>query len=141
MSNQLNFLFNKMISINDLTKGFERENLFENVSITIHSNNKIALVGKNGSGKTTFLKCLVGQEDFKGRIISNEIKISLMEQEKSFDYLNKTFKDYIKDKKEKLEAKKIKLETELGNQEIYEDENKFNSLIDNYNLLFSRHFI
>ncbi len=137
MSNQLNSIFNKMISINDLTKGFERENLFENVSITINSNNKIALVGKNGSGKTTFLKCLVGQEDFKGRIISNEIKISLMEQEKSFDYLNKTFKDYIKDKKEKLEAKKIKLETELGNQEIYEDENKFNSLIDNYNLLLA----
>lgn len=137
MSNQLNSIFNKMISINDLTKCFGRENLFENISITINSNNKIALVGKNGAGKTTFLKCLVGQEDFKGRIISNEIKISLMEQEKSFDYLNKTFKDYIKDKKEKLEAKKIKLETELGNQEIYEDENKFNSLIDNYNLLLA----
>jgi len=126
-----------MISINNLTKSFGRENLFEEISINIHPNNRIALVGKNGAGKTTLLKCLVGQEDFQGRIISDEIKISLMEQEKNFDNLDKTFNDYIKDKKEKLENKRIELETELGNPEIYEDEDKFNHVIDSYNLLLA----
>ncbi len=126
-----------MININNFTKSFGRENLFEDISLTIHPNNKIALVGKNGSGKTTLLKCLVGHEDFQGRIESNDIKISLMEQEKNFDDLDKTFNDYMKDKKEELENKKIKLEAELGNQEIYEDEDKFNHIIDSYNLLLA----
>ena len=135
MQNPLNLRTNTMISINDFTKGFEKENLFDDISLTIHPNIRTALIGKNGSGKTTFLKCLVGQEDFQGRITSSEIKISLMEQEKSFNNLEKTFNNYIEDKKKKLENKRIKLETELGNPEIYNNEDKFNSLIDEYNLL------
>jgi len=126
-----------MISINNFTKGFERDNLLEDVSLTIHPNNRIALVGKNGSGKTTFLKCLVGQEDFSGRIESNEVKISLMEQEKNFDNINKTFNDYLDDKNKKLEDEKLELETEMGKPEAYESEDSFNSLMDKYNLLLT----
>lgn len=126
-----------MISINNLTKSFGRENLFDDLSLTIQLNNRIALVGKNGSGKTTLLKCLVGQENFDGRITSGEIKISLMEQEKNFDHLEKTFNDYIKEKKEKLENQIKKLESEFGNPEIYENENKFNHIMDSYNLLLA----
>ena len=126
-----------MININNLKKGFGKENLFDDLSITIHPNLKIALVGKNGAGKTTFLRCLVGQEDFQGRIISEDVKISLMEQEQNFDHLKKTFNEFIVDKKVELEKKKIAFETELGNPEIYENEDKFNHVIDNYNLLLS----
>ena len=137
MQNQLNSTSENMISINDFTKGFEKDNLFENVSIALHSGNRVALIGKNGSGKTTFLKCLMGQEDFQGRIESNETKISLMEQEKNFDNLDKTFNDYIEDKNRKQEAERIKLETKLGLPEIYDDENRFNLIMDRYNLLLA----
>jgi ATP-binding cassette, subfamily F, member 3 len=124
-----------MISINDFTKSFERDNLFENLSITIHPNNRIALVGGNGTGKTTLLKCLVGQEDFQGRIESSEIKISLMEQEKNFSNLDKTFNDYIQEKNRSQEEKIKALEIKLGDPQIYEDENQFNLIINKYNLL------
>ena len=55
-----------MISIQDLSKRFERENLFENLNLVIHPKEKIAFVGKNGSGKTTFFNCLAGKENFDG---------------------------------------------------------------------------
>lgn len=126
-----------MISIQDLSKGFERENLFENVNLVFHPKEKIAFVGKNGSGKTTFFNCLAGKESFNGRILASEIKISLMEQEQNFINLNKTFEEYLSDKKKKLEERRKQLEKEIGNPEIYEDEGKFNSLMDEYTLLLT----
>ncbi len=126
-----------MISINDFTKSFERDNLFENMNLIIHPNKRIALVGKNGAGKTTFLRCLVGQEEFQGRITTDKIKISIMEQENNFENLDKTFNDYISDKKQGLEKMKIELEEQMSAPEFYEDENKFSALMNRYDLLLT----
>ena len=60
-----------------------------------------------------------------------------MEQEQNFSNLDKTFEEYLKDKKKALEESKKQLETEIGNPEIYENEDKFNSLMDEYNLLLT----
>ena len=95
MQNRLNTSTNTMISIQDLSKGFERENLFEHVNLVFHPKDKIAFVGKNGSGKTTFFNCLTGKESLDGRILISELKISLMEQEQNFSNLNKTFEEYL----------------------------------------------
>ncbi len=126
-----------MISIQNLSKGFERENLFEYVNLVLHPKDKIAFVGKNGSGKTTFFNCLAGKESFNGRILVSEIKISLMEQEQNFSNLDKTFEEYLNDKKKELEKRKKNLELEIGHPEVYGDESKFNSLMDEYNLLLT----
>ena len=126
-----------MISINDFTKEFERESLFENLNLVIHPNKKIALVGKNGSGKTTFLRCLVGKEKFEGRIISDGMKISMMEQENNFENIEETLKEYLDNQKKKLENIKEELEKELQNPELYESESKFNAVMDRYNLLLT----
>lgn len=126
-----------MISMQELSKAFERESLFTNVNLVIHPNTKIAFIGKNGSGKTTLLNCLAGKESFEGRIISSEVKISLMEQDQNFAELDKTFEEYLQDKKNELEKIKEKLEIEIGNPEIYENEKKFNSLMDEYTLLLA----
>ncbi len=137
MQNRLNSYTDTMISIQNLSKGFERENLFEHVNLVIHPKDKIAFVGKNGSGKTTFFNCLAGKESFDGRILISEIKISLMEQEQNFTDLDQTFEEYLNEKKKELEKRKKQLEKEIGNPKIYEDENKFNSLMDEYNLLLT----
>lgn len=124
-----------MIFINDFSKGFERENLMENINLVIHPDKRIALVGKNGAGKSTFLKCLSGKEDFSGRIVSEGVGVSMMEQESNFENLDRSFRDYINDKKKALEDKKTSMEEKMGTPEIYENEDKFNSLTDRYNLL------
>ena len=59
-----------LISINNLTFGYEGNinNIFENVSFNIDTNWKLGLIGRNGKGKTTFLKLLQGKYEYKGTI-------------------------------------------------------------------------
>lgn len=59
-----------LIHVNHLTFGYEGslENLFEDVSFHIDTDWKLGLIGRNGKGKTTFLKLLLGQFPFQGTI-------------------------------------------------------------------------
>ena len=50
----------KALEITNLSKGFDEGPLFEGVSLRIGRGDRIGIVGANGCGKTTFLKCVVG---------------------------------------------------------------------------------
>ena len=60
-----------LISINNLTFGYEGsyKNIFENVTFNIDTDWKLGLIGRNGKGKTTFLKLLQGKYEYKGKIL------------------------------------------------------------------------
>ena len=62
-----------LISVNNLTFGYDGSynNIFENVSFNIDTDWKLGLIGRNGKGKTTFLKLLQGKYEFKGTISKN----------------------------------------------------------------------
>lgn len=62
-----------IIDIIDLTFSYDGsyDNIFENVSFKIDTNWKLGLIGRNGRGKTTFLKLLLGQYEYRGKILSN----------------------------------------------------------------------
>lgn len=47
------------------------DNIFENVSFTIDSDWKLGFIGRNGKGKTTFLRLLLGQYEYQGSITSS----------------------------------------------------------------------
>lgn len=49
-----------MISVNNLTIEFSSQVLFDNINYVINPKDKIALVGKNGAGKSTMLKIIAG---------------------------------------------------------------------------------
>ena len=51
-----------MISIQGLKVEFGSHVLFENISYVINKRDKIALVGKNGAGKTTMLRIITGEQ-------------------------------------------------------------------------------
>ena len=51
-----------------VAKGFGDRTLFEDVELTVEGGERIALLGDNGTGKTTFIKCLLGEEDCQGKI-------------------------------------------------------------------------
>lgn len=63
------------ISINQLTFYYEGsyDNIFENVSFQIDTDWKLGFIARNGKGKTTFLKLLMGQYEYKG-IIKSSVK-------------------------------------------------------------------
>lgn len=51
-----------MISVNGLTVEFSARTLFKDVNFVINPNDKIALMGKNGAGKSTMMKIIAGQQ-------------------------------------------------------------------------------
>ena len=72
-----------MLTASGLTKSFGPRTLFENVSLQLGPSRRIALIGSNGTGKTTLLEILTGlQEADKGEIYKpQEMKIGYLPQE------------------------------------------------------------
>ncbi|MBQ2893435.1 MAG: ABC-F family ATP-binding cassette domain-containing protein [Oscillospiraceae bacterium] len=52
----------------NISKSFGDRELFRDVELLVEGGERIAIVGDNGTGKTTFLKCLLGEEDCTGKI-------------------------------------------------------------------------
>lgn len=74
------------VSAEGLTKSYGIQPLFENISFNIEEGDKIAIVAKNGYGKSTLLKILSGLETpDKGKVwISKDVTVALFEQEPGF---------------------------------------------------------
>ena len=51
-----------------VSKGFDGRTLFSDVELNVEGGERIALLGDNGTGKTTFIKCLLGEEECQGKI-------------------------------------------------------------------------
>ena len=67
--------------VEDLRKDFGEHNVFHDVSFTIRRGEKVAFVGKNGEGKTTLVKCIMGQLDYMGTLkIGHNVKIGYFAQ-------------------------------------------------------------
>ena len=72
-----------MINISNLSIQFGGKFLFDNISFTIKPNDRIGLIGRNGSGKSTILKIIYGlQEAEKGNVSKpNDYTIGYLPQE------------------------------------------------------------
>ena len=57
-----------VFKMKDVSKAFGDRTLFSDVNLNVEAGERIAILGDNGTGKTTFLQCLLGQEDFQGKI-------------------------------------------------------------------------
>src|SRR5579863_8405691 len=70
------------IRLENLTFGFA-EPLFSDVTLTIGENDRVGIVGNNGGGKSTLLKCITGEiEPHQGRVIRNRgMRAGFIEQD------------------------------------------------------------
>ena len=67
--------------VEDLRKDFGDHNVFHDVTFTIRRGEKVAFVGKNGEGKSTLVKCIMGQLDYLGNLkIGHNVKIGYFAQ-------------------------------------------------------------
>ena len=75
------------VSAENLSKSFGIKTLFENITFHINEGDKIAIVAKNGTGKSTLLKILSGRETAsEGSVVINkEIQVVLFDQEIDFN--------------------------------------------------------
>ena len=76
-----------LLTVENISKSFGELSLFSNISFGINKDQKIALIAKNGSGKTSILNILSGKDSSdSGQINSRKgIRISFLEQEPELD--------------------------------------------------------
>jgi len=75
------------IRVQKLTKSFGIHTIFQNVSFELHRGERIGLIGANGVGKSTLLKCLMGEEEYDAGafVISEGETIGYLQQNITFD--------------------------------------------------------
>ena len=57
-----------VFKMKNVSKAFGDRTLFSGLELSVEGGERIALLGDNGTGKSTFLKCLLGEEDCAGKI-------------------------------------------------------------------------
>jgi lincosamide and streptogramin A transport system ATP-binding/permease protein len=90
-----NYYKNTLINIDNLTVRFNERTIFDKVCFTVNQGDRVALRGKNGSGKSSILKILNGEiSHYEGNInIGSNLSISYVPQDTSF--LSGSFSDFI----------------------------------------------
>ena len=75
-------------------KSFGDRTLFSDVELKVEGGERIAILGDNGTGKSTFIKCLLGEEDCKGRIqFGPTVKWGYLPQIIKFNHPERTLYD------------------------------------------------
>lgn len=65
----------------NLAKNYGEHQVFSNVTLTINRGEKVAFVGKNGEGKSTLVKCIMGEIGFDGKLeLGHNVKIGYFAQ-------------------------------------------------------------
>lgn len=85
-----------VINIVNVSKSFVNKILLDKANLLIEEKSKIGMIGRNGTGKTTLIKILIGEEEADdGEIIfSDEVKIGYLSQGENFDETEKVI-DYL----------------------------------------------
>ena len=69
------------VIMENVAKSYGDHLVFKDVTLTISRGDKVAFVGKNGEGKSTLVKCIMGQIDYEGKLqIGHNVKIGYFAQ-------------------------------------------------------------
>lgn len=103
-----------------LSKKFKEQVVLDLVSFTITAGQRIALVGRNGIGKTTLLEILAGKQSLDSGTVtrSRTCAVDYIEHEKD-DYLQMSLFDFVADARADL----VRMRYEIGDLEHYLEDN------------------
>ena len=88
------FFGDEVLSVKGLGKAFDGRTLFHDVDLQVAGGERIALLGDNGTGKTTFLKVLLGEEAGAGKIkFGPTVKWAYLPQIIHFEHPERTLLD------------------------------------------------
>ena len=75
------------LDVQNLTKSFGSLVLFRNISFSVAEGQRVGLIAKNGTGKSTLLSVLTGKEGYDGGTIiyRNDLRVAMLEQSPVFD--------------------------------------------------------
>ena len=83
-----------VFKLKNVSKCFGDRTLFSDVNLNVEAGERIALLGDNGTGKSTFIKCLLGEEDCGGKIqFGPTVKWGYLPQIIHFDHPERSLYD------------------------------------------------
>ena len=130
-----------MISINNLTVEFSAKSLFDNINYDINKKDKIALVGKNGAGKSTMLKIIAGlQRPTSGTVaVPQDVTIGYLPQQMKLSDTTTVLEEVSQafSHLDKMHAELDKMTKELQDRTDYESDS-YHRLIDRMTTLTER---
>ena len=99
-----------VLNVDNLSKSFEGNNLFDNISFTLYRGEKVGLIGPNGIGKSTLFKMLTNEVDCTSESISfgHQVTTSLYDQELNNLNPDNTVLDEIWNEYRKLDQTEIR---------------------------------
>lgn len=85
-----------VLEVEDINKSFEEKTLLKNINLNIFYQDSACIIGKNGSGKSTFLKMILGELDADAGTIKlgSQVKIGYLPQHVRFEDEEQTILEY-----------------------------------------------
>jgi ATP-binding cassette subfamily F protein uup len=130
-----------LLDLIDISKSYESEKILEEVSLFINEKERIAIIGKNGGGKSTLMKIInkTLEADSGRRIVQNNIKVEMLEQNPNFDE-SKTVRECIESELAELTQKRaeyeeisLKITQDTQNSELLKKQLEIASYLDAHN--------
>ena len=119
-----------------LARHFGPDVLFENISLEVQERSRIALVGRNGTGKSTLLKILAGIEEPSLGMVSKkkDLSIGYLDQYASVDSENTIWEEMIELFKgvEALKKEALLMADKLGNPDVLANESLYKQTLARY---------
>ncbi len=130
-----------LIDLIGVSKAYQSQKILTDIDFYLDEKERVAVIGKNGGGKSTLLKIVAGKLDFDEgrRVVQNNIKIEMLSQNPTFEP-GITVKEAIELELKELNQAREKykklselLETEYDNKDLLNEYNKLYAYIDHHN--------
>lgn len=129
------------IGVSNLTKMFGVDKIFENVTFDVKTKDKIGLIGRNGTGKTTLMNILFGKESYQSGQVNKRKGLTMGYLEQIPSYIGEnTVLDVLNEAFSSLNEMKLQMEQiEKSFEKLKDDElqaaiKKYSSLHDTYEI-------
>ncbi len=90
---------NNIILIENVSKSFSEKTILDRANGIVNYKDRVALIGDNGAGKTTFIKMLLGQENIdSGKLtLGSNVEVAYLEQNIKFENETLTILEYLRE--------------------------------------------
>ncbi|KXH78537.1 ABC-F family ATP-binding cassette domain-containing protein [Sporosarcina sp. HYO08] len=128
-----------VLQVNGLTKSFSGTDILENVRLEVQHRDRVALVGRNGTGKSTLLKIIAGEMayDAGDLIIPKDVRIGYLEQHSAIDSRLTLWDEMMTvfEPLQQMEQRLRSLEMQMADPAVYENQTAYDRVMKEYDAL------
>jgi len=130
-----------LLDLIEVSKSYEAQKVLCKIDFHINEGERIAIIGRNGGGKSTLMKICEGSLEFDEgrRVVQQNVKIEMLSQTPSFKE-NLTVKEAIeeelselKEKRKRFEEVSFLLSEDFENQELLKEHEELQKFLDSHN--------